>query len=214
MHQILNFSKFMRFLSLAVLIFCFCPVGIDSVAQTKSSLPTVVVTASRLVNDANTLSLASSVGAFTTVITNDRIKQSPGKTIPEILSFEAGIQFQDLYGSTNGAGQTIDMRGFGEPATANTLILINGRRLTDLDLAAVDFSSIPRESIDRIEITRGNVGGVLYGGGAEGGARRVESQRQPVQGCPGQGCVRVGVHGARIPPGEPTAWWGQLYTAA
>ena len=170
MNKILNFSIIRRFLSLSFIFCCFCSVGTNSVAQNKRTLPTVVVTASRLANDSNTLSLASSVGAFTTVINNDRINKSAGKTIPEILSFEAGIQFQDLYASTNGAGQTIDMRGFGEPATANTLILINGRRLTDLDLAAVDFSSIPRESIDRIEITRGNVGGVLYGGGAEGGA--------------------------------------------
>ncbi len=170
MHKIINFLTIRRVCFLAVIIWCFCSLGGDSVGQTKHTLPTVVVTTSRIANDVDSLSLASSVGAFTTIITNDKIKQSLEKTLPEILSFEAGIQFQDLYGSTNGAGQTIDMRGFGEPATANTLILINGRRLTDLDLAAVDFSSIPRESIDRIEITRGNVGGVLYGGGAEGGA--------------------------------------------
>jgi len=133
----------------------------DSLAQNPVTAPTVVVTASRL-NSGLT-------GASTTVITAEEIEKSPGRTIPEILSFEAGIRFQELYGGTNGAGQTIDIRGFGEAATANTLILINGRRLTDLDLAAVDFSSIPRDGIDRIEITRGNIGGVLYGGGAQGG---------------------------------------------
>jgi iron complex outermembrane recepter protein len=133
----------------------------DGIAQNPVTAPTVVVTASRLDNGLT--------GASTTVITAEEIEKSPGRTIPEILSFEAGIRFQELFGSTNGAGQTIDIRGFGEPATANTLILINGRRLTDLDLAAVDFSSIPRDSIDRIEITRGNIGGVLYGGGAQGG---------------------------------------------
>ncbi len=140
----------------------------DSVAQNSTeptpqtvTAPTVVVTASRLDSGL--------AGAATTVITAEEIEKSPGRTVPEILSFEAGVRLQDLFGSTNGAGQSIDIRGFGEPATANTLILINGRRLTDLDLAAVDFSAIPRESIDRIEITRGNIGGVLYGGGAQGG---------------------------------------------
>src|SRR6185295_8271289 len=54
-------------------------------------------------------------------------------------------------------------------ATSNTLVLVNGRRLNDIDIAGVDFSAIPRESIERIEITRGNSGAVLYGDGAVGG---------------------------------------------
>src|SRR4029079_1449583 len=52
---------------------------------------------------------------------------------------------------------------------SNTLVLINGRRLNDIDIAGVDFSAIPKESIERIEITRGNSGAVLYGDGAVGG---------------------------------------------
>ena len=63
----------------------------------------------------------------------------------------------------------VDLRGFGAFATSNTLILINGRRLNDVDMAGVDFSTIPRDSIERIEITRGNSGAVLYGDNAVGG---------------------------------------------
>ena len=74
-----------------------------------------------------------------------------------------------MFGAVNGAGTTIDMRGFGASAASNTLVLLNGRKLTDIDLAGVDFSAIPRESIERIEITRGNAGAVLYGDGAVGG---------------------------------------------
>ncbi|MBD19468.1 MAG: hypothetical protein CMM37_00310 [Rhodospirillaceae bacterium] len=170
MNKELKFSIIKRLICLTILFYIFFIFFLENFAQSRDAIPAVVVTASRLDSDYNSSSLTGSIGALTTVITNKQIRQSVGQTIPEIISFEAGIQFQDLYGSTNGAGQTIDMRGFGEPATANTLILINGRRLTDLDLAAVDFSAIPRESIDRIEITRGNVAGVLYGGGAEGGA--------------------------------------------
>ena len=48
-------------------------------------------------------------------------------------------------------------------------MLINGRRLNDIDMAGVDFSTIPRDSIERIEITRGNSGAVLYGDNAVGG---------------------------------------------
>ena len=50
------------------------------------------------------------------------------------------------------------MRGFGVTGASNTLVLINGRRLNDIDLAGIDFSAIPNDSIERIEITRGNSG--------------------------------------------------------
>lgn len=108
-------------------------------------------------------------GASSTVITAQEIERSPGRTIQEILSREPGVQVTNLFGSVNGARSTVDMRGFGAAAASNTLILINGRRITDLDLAGVDLASIPRESIERIEITRGNSGAVLYGDGAVGG---------------------------------------------
>ena len=61
------------------------------------------------------------------------------------------------------------MRGFGAAGISNTLVLVNGRRLNDIDMAGVDFSAIPKNSIERIEITRGNSGAVLYGDGAVGG---------------------------------------------
>ena len=108
-------------------------------------------------------------GTSTTVITSAEIERQPGLTIQDILAREPGIQVRSLFGSVNGAQTTVDMRGFGATATANTLVLVNGRRLNDIDLAGVDFSAIPRNSIERIEITRGNSGGVLYGDGAIGG---------------------------------------------
>ena len=72
-------------------------------------------------------------------------------------------------GGKNGAGTSVDLRGFGATASSNTLVLLNGRRLNDIDLSGVDLSAIPRDSIERIEITRGNSGAVLYGDGAVGG---------------------------------------------
>jgi iron complex outermembrane recepter protein len=108
-------------------------------------------------------------GASTTVITATDIERSPGQTIQDVLARQPGIQTRSLFGNVNGAATTVDLRGFGATASNNTLVLINGRRLNDIDIAAVDFSAIPRESIDHIEITRGNSGTVLYGDGAVGG---------------------------------------------
>jgi iron complex outermembrane recepter protein len=109
------------------------------------------------------------VGASTTVITADEIAHSPAQTVQEIIAQTPGVQLASFYGGVNGAGTAVDIRGFGAFATANTLVLINGRRLNDIDMAGVDFSTIPRDSIERIEITRGNSGAVLYGDNAVGG---------------------------------------------
>jgi iron complex outermembrane receptor protein len=108
-------------------------------------------------------------GASSTVISAQDIERSPGQTLQDILARESGIQIRNLFGSVNGASSSVDMRGFGAAATSNTLVLVNGRRLNDIDLAGVDFSAIPKNSIERIEITRGNSGAVLYGDGAVGG---------------------------------------------
>jgi iron complex outermembrane recepter protein len=108
-------------------------------------------------------------GASNSVITSEEIMRSPQSTIQDIIAREPGIQTWSTFGAVNGAGTIVDMRGFGASAASNTLVLLNGRKLTDIDLAGVDFSAIPRESIERIEITRGNAGSVLYGDGAVGG---------------------------------------------
>jgi iron complex outermembrane receptor protein len=109
------------------------------------------------------------VGTSSTVITAEDIARSPAYTVQEIIAQTPGVQLTTLYGGVNGAQTNVDVRGFGAFATPNTLILINGRRLNDVDLAGVDLSTIPRDSIERIEITRGNSGAVLYGDNAVGG---------------------------------------------
>lgn len=129
--------------------------------STVHVLPTVDVWASR--------TGSGITGASTSVITAQDIQRSPGLTIQDLLSNEVGIQTNSTSGAKNGAGTTVDMRGFGATAVSNTLVLLNGRRLTDIDLSGIDFSTIPRDSIERIEITRGNSGAVLYGDGAVGG---------------------------------------------
>jgi iron complex outermembrane receptor protein len=112
---------------------------------------------------------AGIVGAATSVITSEDIAHSPAQSIQEIIAQTPGVQLTSLFGGVNGVGTTVDLRGFGAFATANSLVLINGRRLNDIDMAGVDLSTIPRDSIERIEITRGNSGAVLYGDNAVGG---------------------------------------------
>jgi iron complex outermembrane receptor protein len=129
--------------------------------QNPQLLPEIALTQSRVGQGI--------VGASSTVITAEDIERSPGATLQDLLAQQPGIQLQSQLAGVNGQGTTVDMRGFGPFAVSNTLVLINGRRLNDVDMAGVDFGSIPRASIERIEITRGNAGAVLYGDNAVGG---------------------------------------------
>ncbi|MEQ8370666.1 MAG: TonB-dependent receptor [Alphaproteobacteria bacterium] len=121
----------------------------------------VIVTGSRIESGA--------AGTSTTIITAADIEAAPASTVPGVLSYYAGIQVRDLYGGVGSARSTVDIRGFGATAVSNTLVLINGRRLNDIDVAAIDWSNIPLDAISRIEVIRGNSGAVLYGDGAVGG---------------------------------------------
>ena len=102
-----------------------------------------------------------------TVITAEDIRHSPAKTVPELLSQQAGLAVRDLFGN-NAVGATVDLRGFGAAATQNTLILIDGRRAVDIDLSGVQWPAVPLAAVERIEIVRGG-GAVLYGDGATAG---------------------------------------------
>lgn len=110
-----------------------------------------------------------------TIISSEQIERSPAKTIPELLSLEAGILSRSTFGNS-AVRSTIDIRGFGASSTQNTLILLDGRRLNDVDLSSVNYTSIPINNIERIEVVRGS-GGVLYGDGAVGGVINIITKR-------------------------------------
>lgn len=132
------------------------------------------------------------VGAATTVITAADIAHSPSQNLAEIIAGQVpGGQLTTLYGGQIGAKTSVDLRGFGAFATANTLVLINGRRLNDIDMAQVDLSTIPLISIERIEITRGNSGAVLYGDNAVGGVINIVT-RNGVGGPPVAARIEAG----------------------
>jgi len=109
-------------------------------------------------------------GSFITIINEEEINQSKHKNVAEIISSYSGIQSRSTLNGVEGSYTTIDMRGFGEAAKSNSLILINGRILNELDMSAVDFSSVNLDSIERIEIIRGSSASTIYGPGAIGGA--------------------------------------------
>lgn len=160
-----------------------------SVFAENNSLDEVVVTATRFKDN------AADKPVNVSVITRSDIQRSSARTIPELLSAEAGISMRDFFGN-NAASSTVDLRGFGAAAGQNTLILLDGRRMTDPDLSGVQWSAIPFSTIERIEIMRGS-GAVLYGDGATGGVINIITRTPDKAGVSGQGHVRVGSYGMK-----------------
>jgi len=109
-------------------------------------------------------------GSYITIINNQQIGKFANKNIAEIISTYSGIQTRSLYNGVENLNTSIDLRGFGEASKSNSLILVNGRILNDLDSGAVNFSSINLDLIERIEIIRGSSASTIYGPGAIGGA--------------------------------------------
>jgi iron complex outermembrane receptor protein len=145
----------------------------NAAQQQIAALDTVVVTASRFKEryDDKPVNM--------TVITQEDIRRSPAKTVPDLLAEQAGVQIHDFFGN-NAATTTIDLRGFGITGTQNTLILVDGRRVSDIDLSGVQWSAVPLANVERIEIVRGG-GSVLYGDGAVAGVINIIT-RSPLDG--------------------------------
>jgi len=149
----------------AILLSPFVSIAADDPAA-------VVVTATRFAGSPG----PSAAGA--TVISAAAIAQSSATSVPEILSKLGGVHVRNSSGSTN---WQIDLRGFGMSGDQNTLILLDGRRLSENELTPALLSAIPLNAIDRIEILRGS-GAVLYGGGATAGTINIITRNPASEG--------------------------------
>lgn len=139
-----------------------------SAEEAETRLDPVVVTAVRA-----ELTPIPTAGSLT-VITRGEIEACGAQHIAEVLRGRGGIQIADQFG--DGSRATVSMRGFGANAQANSLILIDGRRLNNTDLGAPDLNSIPLQDVERIEIIQGSAG-ALYGDQAVGGVINIITRR-------------------------------------
>ncbi|MCX8117560.1 MAG: TonB-dependent receptor [Desulfobacterota bacterium] len=138
-------------------------------AQEKEiTLETIVVTATRDPQEVR------KIPANITVITREQIERSNAQSTVDLLRTEAGVVVRDYTGS--GKTVSVDVRGFGETGLLNTLVLVDGRRVNEIDLSGVDWTQIPLDQIERIEILRGP-GSVLYGDNAVGGVIHIITKK-------------------------------------
>ena len=104
------------------------------------------------------------IAANVNIIDSAQIEMSGATTLTEVLRGQSGIQISD-----SNSGAVFSMRGFSASQAANnTLILVDGRRLNNIDIAAPSINAIPLNQIERVEILSGSAG-VLYGDQAVGG---------------------------------------------
>jgi iron complex outermembrane receptor protein len=152
-------------------------------AALAQSTDAVIISATRFAEDARRLA------ASVTVLDAADVQKSAARTLPELLAEQAGLTMKDFYGN-NAAATSIDLRGFGITGTQNTLILVDGRRVTDIDLSGVQWAAIPLSAIERIEILRGT-GAVLYGDGATAGVVNIITRSPLKQGRRAEALVRA-----------------------
>ncbi len=110
--------------------------------------------------------LSSTLHPFSniTIIDRESIEMSSAMTLTELLRGQSGIQISD-----HNAGAVFSLRGFNSAQAANnTLIIIDGRRLNNNDIAAPILNAINVEQVQRVEILSGSAG-VLYGDQAVAG---------------------------------------------
>lgn len=139
-------------------VWSFTPARATEPAPTP--LEPIVVTATRSGEATNRLPAA------VTVITRDQILSSGARHLVDVLRASGVAQVTDFYG--DGSRAQLDLRGFGEGAHGTTLVLVNGRRINNPDIATPDLNSIALHDIERIEIIEGSAG-ALYGDQAVGG---------------------------------------------
>ena len=156
-----------RWIGFLVILIALMFPGLSRAQDDKTNEPSVTTLDEIVVTATRQEEKISSVPANVTVVTETDIKNSTAYDIPDLLRSQVGVHVNDIAG--NRRSYTVDLRAFGETASLNTLVLVDGRRINQADLSGSDWALIPLDRVKKIEIIRGGRGSVLYGDNASGG---------------------------------------------
>ncbi|MDB5910351.1 MAG: outer rane hemin/siderophore receptor protein, partial [Massilia sp.] len=160
----------------SALSFCFAA----PVFAQDGDIPSVLITGPRFPSAPQ----LAPIGA--TVITADEIRRAGVADVNEAIRKIGGVfGRQSLDSSPDFA---LDLRGFGSNSSENMVVMLDGVRMNENELASPVLSSIPIETVERIEIIRGG-SSVLYGEGATGGVIQIVTKR-PAKNS-GRGSLRA-----------------------
>ncbi len=164
------------------------PLAFVSDLHAQQLLDPVVVTSTRFESEQQKQPIAAQV------ITAEEIRESSATTVSEVLSKLGNVQTRISF--TGVPDTPIDLRGFGMTGDQNTLVLVNGQRISEFENATARLSAIPLDSIERIEILRGS-GAVLYGSGASGGTINIITRSSIAAPLSGNVSAQIGSHDSR-----------------
>lgn len=139
-------------------------------ATVHIALDEIVVTAKKMKEP------VENIPQHVTVITREDIEASAGENIIDLLAREAGINIRTTSGNDRQA--VIDLRGMGDTASSNVIVMVDDLPLNAPDQSGPSIASISIEQIERIEIVRG-AGSVVYGSGAVGGVINIITRKAP-----------------------------------
>lgn len=164
------------------------PLAFVSDLHAQQLLDPVVVTSTRFESEQQQQPIAAQA------ITAEEIRESSATTVSEVLSKLGNVQTRISF--TGVPDTPIDLRGFGMTGDQNTLVLVNGQRISEFENATARLSAIPLDSIERIEILRGS-GAVLYGSGASGGTINIITRSSIAAPLSGNLSAQIGSHDSR-----------------
>ena len=122
----------------------------------------------------NFIASSPSTAIETSGFDREAIATAPSVNLSELFQTQ-----QSVVRLTNNSAAThqpaVSVRGFGDNAAANSLILIDGFPLTNPSLLAPNFNSIPLSDVDHIDIFQGSEG-VLWGDQAVGGVINITTK--------------------------------------
>jgi len=126
--------------------------------QPPTQLPEIVV------HGASTVPVeAPRVGSAVTVVTEDQIRNQGAASVPDVLRLVPGVAVNQ----SGGRGGLTQLRLRGAEAN-QTLIVVDGIPINDVNSGDADLANIPVDAIERIEVVRGPQSGI-WGPNAQAG---------------------------------------------
>ena len=160
-----RFASARRALAVVLLFVIAAPLVHAQSGATKAIVDPVFVTATRSPQP------IAELLADVTVIGADEIARSGAQSLAELLQRQPGVEIAQNGGAGSASG--VFLRGTNR---GQTLVLIDGLRVSSSSIGATTLEAIPLSEIDRIEILRGPASS-LYGSDAIGGVIQVFTRR-------------------------------------
>ncbi|WP_232092170.1 TonB-dependent receptor plug domain-containing protein [Photobacterium damselae] len=137
----------------------------DLLAMTLTDLSEQTVTVTSAAKKEQDL---TDVPAAMYVITNDQIRRSGARSVPEALALAPGVQVTKI----SEFNWQVSLRGLNEVLFNKLLVMVDGRSVFSPLMSGTFWNTIDTllEDIDRIEVLRGTAG-TMWGGNAANGLK-------------------------------------------